>query len=196
MSATVVSLPPNTITETVDFLRRLASMMAGGRNAEMLLQAASQIEALTQRAMAAEHLYHAREDESADNLERREIAEMAADRLIAEVELLKTELLQAERQADIARVQFAGETQRLEALVDDAEARLARAHAELSELRAALAARRGSLIAVPVQTLQLARAQFGHLADGFARNGDLISQTICEIGGCAIDQALAEREAD
>jgi hypothetical protein len=195
MSATVISLPPNSIAETVAFLRRLASMMAGGRNAEMLLQAASQIEALSQRAMAVERLYHAREDESARNLEQREVADMAADRLIAETELLKTELVEAERQAEIARVQFAGEAQRLQALVDDAEARLAHAHAELGELRTALATRRGARIAVPIQTLELARAQFSHLAESFAREGDLISQTICEIGGCAIDQAL-KRAAD
>jgi hypothetical protein len=32
------------------------------------------------------------------------------------------------------------------------------------------------------------------LADGFARNGDVISQTICEIGRCAIEQAIAGSE--
>ena len=33
--------------------------------------------------------------------------------------------------------------------------------------------------------------EFGYLAQGFAKNGDLISQTICEIGARAIDKALA-----
>jgi hypothetical protein len=40
MSATVVSLPPTTGDETVDFLRRMASMVSG-RNGEMLLRAAA-----------------------------------------------------------------------------------------------------------------------------------------------------------
>ena len=51
MSATALSLPPNDNSETVDFLRRLASMMSGGKNAEMLLSAAGMIETLTERAL-------------------------------------------------------------------------------------------------------------------------------------------------
>ncbi|WP_245452432.1 hypothetical protein [Bradyrhizobium forestalis] len=43
MSATVVALPPNSSSETIDFLRRLASMVSG-RNGEVLLRAASTIE--------------------------------------------------------------------------------------------------------------------------------------------------------
>jgi hypothetical protein len=46
---------------------------------------------------------------------------------------------------------------------------------------------------VPIQSLQLARAQFGFLADGFASSGDVVSQTICEIGARAIENALAGR---
>ena len=36
MAAPVISLPPNAQQESVDFLRRLSSMLTGGRNAEML----------------------------------------------------------------------------------------------------------------------------------------------------------------
>jgi len=79
-------------------------------------------------------------------------------------------------------------------LIEDAEARLARANAEIDGLRSALTARSAATVAVPVHTLRLARAQFNHLAHGFARSGDLISQTICEIGGSAIDQAIAGHE--
>jgi len=39
-------------------------------------------------------------------------------------------------------------------------------------------------------SLLLARTQFDTLADGCTRNGDVISRTIAEIGGCAIDKAL------
>jgi hypothetical protein len=45
-----------------------------------------------------------------------------------------------------------------------------------------------------LQSLQLARAQFDHLAEGFARQGDVVSQTICEIGARALDKALADNE--
>ena len=47
-----------------------------------------------------------------------------------------------------------------------------------------------SIAVVPVNSLELARTQFTFLAEDFARHGDVISQTICEIGACAIDKAL------
>jgi hypothetical protein len=43
----------------------------------------------------------------------------------------------------------------------------------------------------PIETLRLARGQFNHLALSSAKDGDIVSQTICEIGGCAIDRARA-----
>jgi hypothetical protein len=202
MSATVVSLPPNGIAESIDFLRRLASMMSGGRNAEMLLQAAAHIEQLGRRALSAEQLFHAEHQESANNAELRRAAEFAADRLIVEVDGLKTELIVHARLAEAEHTRHAEEAQRLteetqhlSARAEDAETRLAQANAEIAQLRDTLEARNDSTVAVPVHTLRLARAQFSHLARGFARSGDLISQTICEIGGCALDQAIAGQES-
>jgi len=201
MSATVVSLPPSGIAETLDFLRRLASMMSGGRNAEMLLQAAAHIETLGRRALSAEQLFHAQQEESAQNAALRQVAERAAGRLTVEVDGLKAELLAHARLAEAEHLRLADETQhltdealRLNVLVEDGEARLARANAEIDGLRSALEARDAAMVAVPIHTLRLARAQFNHLAHGFARSGDLISQTICEIGGSAIDQAIAGHE--
>jgi hypothetical protein len=202
MSATVVSLPPSGIAETLDFLRRLASMMSGGRNAEMLLQAASHIEALGRRALSAEQLFHAQQEENAENAALRQAAELAAGRLTLEVDDLKAELLAHARLAEVEHLRLAeearhstDETLRLNALAEDAEARLARANAEIEGLRGALEARSAAMVTVPIHTLRLARAQFNHLAHGFARSGDLISQTICEIGGSAIDQAIAGHES-
>jgi hypothetical protein len=198
MSATVVSLPPSGIAESIDFLRRLASMMSGGRNAEMLLQAAAHIETLGRRALSAEQLFQEQQEENAENAELRRVAELAAERLTVEVDGLKTELVTHARLAEAEHLRLAEETeqltdatQRLSAHVEDAEARLAQANAEIEQLRTALEARNGATVAVPVHTLRLARAQFNHLAQGFERSGDLISQTICEIGGSALDQAIA-----
>jgi hypothetical protein len=203
MSATVVSLPPSGIAETLDFLRRLASMMSGGRNAEMLLQAAAHIETLGRRALSAEQLFHAQQEENAENAELRRVAERAADRLTVEVDGLKAELVAHARLAEAEHLRLAEETQqltvetqRLSARVEDADACLARANAEIEGLRGALEAHNAATVAVPVHTLRLARAQFNHLAQGFARSGDLISQTICEIGGSALDQAIAGHDTE
>jgi chromosome segregation ATPase len=202
MSVTAFSLPPAENSETVDFLRRLASMMSGGKNAEMLLSAASMIETLTERAMTAERLHGEQQDASERTNELREVAEIAVENLSSEVDLLKAQLTEAARQAEIdqaeaarraeiERAAFAEKTLQLSAMVEDAENRFAKANAELDELRTPFAELSHTVVAVPIEQLRLARAQFDFLADGFAKNGDVISQTICEIGRCAIEQALA-----
>lgn len=194
MSVTAVSMPPDENAETVDFLRRLAGMMSGGKNAEMLLGAASMIEALASRAMTAERLYSEQQDEREKGNELRQVAEIAADKLNSEIASLKAQLAEAARQAEIDRASFAEEEHRLSTKAEDAEARLAKVNVELDELRTPFAELSDTVVAVPTEQLRLARAQFDFLADGFAKNGDVISQTICEIGRCAIEQALAGGE--
>jgi DNA anti-recombination protein RmuC len=200
-SATVLSVPPNENQEILDFLRRLASMLTGGRNAEMLLEAAQAIEALAQRAISAERLYEAQQEDHARNLELREVSELASDQLIAEVAQLKAQLAGSAQQAESERTSLTEAAHRLEAELEDAKAqlehvktRLAHAGAELDELRKPATVIDHSIAIVPVESLQLARTQFDFLAAGFARNGDVISQTICQIGACAIDKALSGNE--
>src|SRR5215813_10883026 len=100
MPATIRSLPTDETQETIDFLRRLASMMTGGRNAEMLQAAAGAIETLSRRAIAAEALLGEHQDEHAKNVEQREVAELAADNLLAEVNALKEHLAHSQGQAE------------------------------------------------------------------------------------------------
>jgi hypothetical protein len=193
MTVTASSLPPNENQEIIDFLRRLASMLSGGRNAEMLQEAASMIEALTRRAIAAERLNHGQQEDHARNLEQRETAELSSDKLMAEIAALKTELAESTRRSERERAFFAEEVHRLQAGLENAEAQLTKANAdaEFDELREPVAGIDNSIAIVPVESLQLARTQFDFLATGFAKNGDVISQTICQIGACAIDKALS-----
>jgi hypothetical protein len=200
MTATVHPLPPTDDTdEIVDFLRRLASMLSGGRNAEMLLEAATMIEALTQRAASAEQSFREQQEDLARNLELREVAELASDNLVAEVNALKAQLAESEAKAETERGYFAEESSRLAGLADEARAKIAesndrllRVNAEIEELRnPPTAAIDESIAIVPIESLQLARTQFGYLARDFAKNGDVVSLTICEIGARAIDKALA-----
>jgi ribosomal protein L16 Arg81 hydroxylase len=203
MPAPVYSPSPNPHQETVDLLRRLSSMLTGGRNGEMVQEAASLIETLSLRATSAEQRYHEQQEDHARNLELREVAELASDNLIAEVDALKAEieLLKAQladriSQAETDRNWFAEETLRAQAQAELAQEQLAAANAELEEMRKPLPPDTldDSIAVVPLQSLQLARAQFDHLAEGFARQGDVVSQTICEIGARALDKALADNE--
>jgi hypothetical protein len=254
MPAPVYSLISNAHQETVDFLRRLSSMLTGGRNAEMLQEAAGIIETLSRRVAAAEQLLGEQQEENARNLELREVAELASDNLMAENDALKQQstadsaalrgemaslkqqfaaelaalqdrfaneqdrfaneqdrfanekeqfaaeitrltkqLGDARQQAEIDRNWFAEETLRAQAAAELAQEQHAAVHAELEELRKPPPPDQldDSIAVVPVQSLQLARTQFDYLARGFAGSGDLVSQTICEIGARAIDKALA-----
>jgi hypothetical protein len=207
MTATAESLPPKDDTnEIVDFLRRLASMLSGGRNAEMLLEAATLIENLSSRAASAEQRLREQQEDHAKNLELREVAELASGNLLTEVNALKAQLAESEAKAETERGYFADESRRLAALTDEAKAKVTESDAKIAEsndrllrVNAEIEALRNppptpideSIAIVPIESLQLARTQFGYLAEGFARNGDLISQTICEIGARAIDKALA-----
>ena len=200
MTATAETLPPDRDTNgVVDFLRRLASMLSGGRNAEMLLEAATIIEELSQRATLAEQRFSEQQEDHAKNLELREVAELASGNLVAEVTLLKTQLAEIEARADKERNDSAEEARRLATLAEDANTRvseandrLLRVNAEIEELRnPPQIAIDESIAIVPIESLQLARTQFGYLARSFAKNGDVVSLTICEIGARAIDKALA-----
>jgi small-conductance mechanosensitive channel len=214
MPAAAVALPTETSPELIDFLRRLASMMAGGRNAEMLLEAATTIETLTRRATTAEELLQNLQEERAKNLELRQVAELAADNLIAEIAQLKAQLAESERkaeaettalkgeladtrtQAERDRVTFSDEALRLQTIAQEMQLQLAGANATIEELRNPDKTIDNSVAIVPVQALQTARDQFTYLAKGFAKSGDLISLTICEVGACAIDKALAGNSED
>jgi hypothetical protein len=199
MAAPIETPSPNTETiEITDFLRRLASMLSVGRNAEMLLEAADIIEQLDRRAALAEQRLQEQQDDHARNLELREVAEIASDNLVTEVNSIKAQLAESEAKAEQERGYFAEEAKRLADVADEARTRVAeandrllRVNAEIEELRNPSPATIDESIAiVPVESLQLARTQFGYLAQGFAKSGDVVSQTICEIGARAIDKAL------
>jgi len=195
MSATVVPLPPSSSSETIDFLRRMASMVSG-RNGETLLRAASLIESLTQRAMSAERLYHEQQIESTRNAELREAAEIASDARVGQIEALQAQLAEVTATAVAERAAFDAERGKLIGLMQSAESHIGKLTTELDGLRASVDNFNATAISVPIEALRLARTQFDVLSAGFARKGDVISQAMSEIGGFAIDQAMTAKKTD
>ena len=193
MSAKVVPLPPTPSSETTDFLRRMASMVSG-RNGEMLLRAATLIESLTQRAMTAERLYHQTQEESTRHAERHEAAELASDTMVSQIAALRTQLAEVTTAAAAERAAFDAERRKLLGLMQDAESHIGKLTTELDGLRASVDSFNETVVSVPIEVLRLARTQFDYLSGGFARKGDVISQAMSEIGGFAIDQALAVKK--
>jgi hypothetical protein len=195
MSATVVPLPPKPSSETVDFLRRMASMVSG-RNGEMLLRAASLIESLAQRAMSAERLYHETQEENTRSTELRDAAELASDAMIGQIEALRAQLSEVTAAAAAERASFDAERGKLLGLMQHAESHIGKLTTELDSLRASVDSFNDTAVSVPIEVLRLARTQFDFLSAGFARKGDVISQAMSEIGGFAIDQALTVKKTD
>jgi hypothetical protein len=195
MSATVVPLPPNRSSETVDFLRRMASMVSG-RNGEMLLRAATLIESLAQRAMTAERLFHEQQEESTRSSELRQAAELASDAMVGQIEALRAQLAEVTAAAAAERAAFDAERGKLISLMQSAESHIGRLTSDLETLRASVDSYNETVVAVPIEVLRLARTQFDMLSDGFARKGDVISQAMSEIGGFAIDQVLTTTTKD
>lgn len=195
MSATVVRLPPNSSSETVDFLRRMASMVSG-RNGQMLLRAAALIESLAQRAMTAERLYHQTQEENTRHVELREAAELASDAMVSQIDALRTQLAEVTAAAAVERAAFDAERGKLLGLMQHAETHIGKLTTELDSLRASVDSFNETVVSVPIEVLRLARTQFDFLSEGFARKGDVISQAMSEIGGFAIDQALTVKKTD
>lgn len=196
MSATVVPLPPNSASATTDFLRRMASMVSG-RNGEMLLRAASLIEALAKRAMSAERLYHQQHEENTRHIELREAAELATDAMVSQIAALRAQLAEVTAAAAAERAAFDTERGKLLGLMQSAESHIGKLTTELDGLRASVDSFNETFVSVPIEVLRLARTQFDYLSSGFARKGDVISQAMSEIGGFAIDEALmAKKPAD
>jgi hypothetical protein len=196
MSATVVPLPPNSASETTDFLRRMASMVSG-RNGQMLLRAASLIESLAQRAMTAERLFHEQQEENKRHVELREAAELASGAMVNQIEALRAQLAEVTSAAAAERAAFDTERGKLLGLMQSADRHIGKLTSELDGLRASVDSFNETLVAVPIEVLRLARSQFDYLSSGFGRKGDVISQAMSEIGGFAIDQALtAKKTAD
>lgn len=195
MSATVVPLPPNSSSETVDFLRRMASMVSG-RNGETLLRAAALIESLAQRAMSAERLYHETQEESTRHVELREAAEIASGAMVSQIEALRAQLADVTAAAAAERAAFDAERGKLLNLMQAAESHIGNLTTELATLRASVDDLNETVVSVPIEMLRLAQTQFDYLSRGFAGKGDVISQTMSEIGGFAIDRALMAKKTD
>jgi len=195
MSATVVPLPQSSSSETVDFLRRMASMVSG-RNGEMLLRAAKLIESLAQRAMSAERLFHETQEESTRHVERREAAELASDAMVGQIAALRTQFAEVTAAAAAERAAFDAEREKLLGLMQHAESHIGKLTTELDTLRASVDSFNDTVVSVPIEVLRMARNQFDFLSASFARSDDVISQAMSEIGGFAIDEALTMKKAD
>lgn len=178
--------------EIVGFLRRFSNLISTGDNAGNLRRAAALILSLTSRASEAERSLAEQRETSTKYIEMCAAFELLVDRLTSEAAMLSTQLEQQAQEALIERSRFTEESEHLSGCVEQAEAQLAAANADIDELRSKLAHADDTLATVPIASLRAIRTQFESLADEFAKRGDVVSQVMSDIGRCAIDQAIRD----
>jgi predicted RNase H-like nuclease (RuvC/YqgF family) len=164
-------LPSDTPLDLPDFLRRLYGLLTGGWNAEMLALGECEIEDLRQRWAS----------------------DTESSRLESEIRRLQAEVTDSKVRAAQLAADMKTHIGELNART---KARIAELVAEVEELRGQQGIIDETIAVVPVEQLRLARAQFDCLARGFAKSGDVISLTICQIGACAIDKALGSNDCE
>jgi predicted RNase H-like nuclease (RuvC/YqgF family) len=198
----VMPLPPETLdsAELVGFLRRFSSMISYGENAENLQRAASLIEYLANRASETHTSLHQQQDTSSRYFEMCQALEVGVDTLSAENANLRMQLQQDIQQALSEQTRLREESSRLSAHVEQLEAALFVANAEIEELRNRPTAEAPSAgdeaVMVPVATLHAIRHQFEYLSNELTGHGGVVAQVMSEIGRCAVERVITEADAE
>ena len=186
--------------ELVGFLRRFSSLISFGENAEKMRQAATLIEYLAGRAGATHPSLHEQQDTSSKYLEMCQAFEVGVDKLSAENAALRAQLDQDSRQAVLEQSRLREASNALAAHVEQLEAALFVANAEIEELRQRPAAEPqapdGETVVVPVATLHAIRHQFEYLSDELTAHGGVIAQVMSEIGRRAVERVIGEGAPD
>ena len=190
MTEHISALPAATeTTEVLRFLRRFADLMSTGSNSDNLLRAAGLLE--TQSALLKEttELLQAERSRADADAEARKAVEARIGELEREVFALTSRL--AEQQARTDEVVAEMERRQGEFL-QRAEA----AEAQLVAIQEAPPEIPPGSVAVPLSTLQLAKAQFESLAASFEKSGNIVSQVMCEASASTLDRVILDAAAD
>ena len=181
----------NEIADLVGFLRRFASMISGGENADKLQDSAALIEALVDALDRERRELRDVETRLNQTVRAHASAQVEIGGVKAELSGLQSEM--AEQRRNAATAHDAVFTEALEQSLrgDKAERMLREANDEMQQLRMQLAEIGQSFALLPVATMDALRAQFEFLGRQFGRMGDATSQAMCEVGACTISEAVA-----
>jgi hypothetical protein len=189
MTEPISALPASDeTTDVLRFLRRFADLMSTGSNSDNLLRAAALLE--THSGLLKETTERLQAERSRGDANAQ--ASKALERWIAELEQEIVALTSrlSEQQARTDEVVAEMERRQREFLqrAEQAEARLVAIREAPPELPA------GS-VAMPLSTLQLAKAQFESLAAGFEKSGNIVSQVMCEASASTLDRVIRDATA-
>jgi hypothetical protein len=190
--AAIDPVDPVATSETVGFLRRLASMIAVGQNAANLNHAAILIETLMRRATEAERSYADQQAVTATYADMCKAYEVMLDRQRAETASLEARLVRLSDETAAERARLVAETERLSTLLEQALSERAAATESLADLTTRFASLGESSVIVSVAALQAMRAQFDSLAEEFAKHGDVVALAMSDAGRCTVERLLSD----
>jgi hypothetical protein len=170
---------------TLRFLHRFADLMSSGSNSENLLRAASTLEAHIDWLKDTEQLLGTERAKAEARVEAHQALEARVGALQDEILALKSQLAAQQSHEGVVVAEMERRQSELLLRAEAAEARLAAVEA----LPPAIAS--GS-IAVPLSTLQVAKAQFEAFALAFEKSGNIVSQVMCEASASALDRAILD----
>jgi hypothetical protein len=189
MTEPISALPASTeTTDVLRFLRRFADLMSTGSNSENLLRAAGLLETHGSLLKETKELLSAERIRSEAGAETRKALEARIGELERALLALTSRLAEQRSRAD----EITAEMERRQGeFLQRAEA----AEAQLVAIREAPPEIPAGSVAVPLSTLQVAKAQFEALAAQFEKSGNIVSQVMCEASASTLDRVINDAAA-
>ena len=152
-----------------------------------LLRAARLLETNAEMVKETNELLRVERVRGDANSELRKTLEDGIVGLENEIAALKTQLSESQARLNAQNLEAEARQSELLRRAEEAEEKLALVQQEL-----ATRASDDTHILVPVTTLCLAKAQFESLASGFAKVGNIVSQTMCEASASSLERAIMD----
>ena len=162
--------------------------MSNGSNSDNLLRAAGLLETHSGLLKETTELLQAERIRADAGAETRKTLELRLGELEREVLALTSRLAEQQARSDEITAEMERRQSEFLQRAEDAEARLIAIQEAPPEIP------EGS-VAVPLSTLQLAKAQFESLAALFEKSGDIVSQVMCEASASTLDRVILDAAA-
>ena len=175
-------------TNILRFLHRFADLMSNGTNSDNLLCAAKMLQDHIDLLNRTKETLRAERAQADASAEARKALEARIGTFESEILGLKSKLAEQQSRNEVVFAEMERRIAEFLQRAEEAETRLA----AIQEMPPAIAL---GAIAVPLSTLQAAKAQFEALAQAFERSGNIVSQAMCEASASSLDRAIVDAGA-
>jgi hypothetical protein len=175
-------------TNILRFLHRFADLMSNGANSGNLLCAAKMLQEHIDLLNQTKEMLRAERAQGDASAEARNALEVRIGTFESEILGLKSKLADQQSRNEVVFAEMERRQSEFLQRAEEAETRLA----AIQQMPPAISF---GAIAVPLSTLQAAKAQFVALAQAFERSGNIVSQVMCEASASSLDRAIVDAGA-